>query len=208
MSARGAEVAHGPDPRTASHRGPAPIGIVVGYGFWIFLLSDIIMFSALFASYAVLHGQTAGGPAAHDLFELQGVAIETMCLLVSSYTCGLGVMYAHRGRLPLFFALLAVTFVLGAIFLELEMSEFARMIRIGAGPSRSAFLSSFFSLVGLHGLHVSAGLIWLIFLSMQVAAKGRRPFLLRRLRCFSLFWHALDIIWVALFSLVYLMGVQ
>jgi cytochrome o ubiquinol oxidase subunit III len=188
--------------------GPAPVRIVVGYGFWIFLLSDIIMFSALFAAYAVLSGQTDGGPTPHSLFELKHVAIETLCLLFSSYTCGLGSLFIERRRLKLFFILFAATFALGAIFLSLEFSEFAGMLAQGAGPSRSAFLSSFFSLVGLHGAHVTVGLLWLAFMMAQVAARGPREFVLRRILCFSLFWHALDIIWVAVMSLVYLMGAR
>ena len=188
--------------------GPAPVRIVVGYGFWIFLLSDIIMFSALFATYAVLSGQTNGGPTGHSLFELKHVGIETVCLLFSSYTCGLGSLFIERGGLKLFYILFALTFVLGAIFLSLEFSEFAGMVAQGAGPSRSAFLSSFFGLVGLHGAHVSVGLLWLAFMAAQVAARGPREFVLRRILCFSLFWHALDIIWVAVMSLVYLMGAR
>jgi cytochrome o ubiquinol oxidase subunit 3 len=188
--------------------GPAPVSIVVSYGFWIFLLSDIIMFSALFATYAVLSGQTAGGPSGRELFDTRNVAIETLCLLFSSYSCGLGSVFLERRRLPAFYALFAVTFLLGAIFLGLEFHEFAGMVSRGAGPSRSAFLSSFFALVGLHGAHVSVGLVWMAFMVAQVAAKGPRDFVLRRLRCFSLFWHALDIIWVALMSLVYLMAVR
>jgi cytochrome o ubiquinol oxidase subunit 3 len=188
--------------------GPAPVRIVVGYGFWIFLLSDIIMFSALFAAYAVLSGQTDGGPTGHSLFELKHVGIETVCLLFSSYTCGLGSLFIERGSLKLFYALFALTFVLGAIFLSLEFSEFAGMVAQGAGPSRSAFLSSFFSLVGMHGAHVTVGLLWLAFMMAQVAARGPRDFVLRRILCFSLFWHALDIIWVAVMSLVYLMGAR
>ena len=193
---------------SGGERGPAPVGIVVGYGFWIFLLSDIIMFSALFATYAVLNGQTAGGPSAHDLFELRSVGAETLCLLLSSYACGLGSVFMERRSLSGFYAFFALTGVLGAVFLGLELHEFAGMIARGAGPSRSAFLSSFFALVGLHGAHVSVGLVWLIFMVAQVAAKGPRDFVLRRLRCFSLFWHALDIIWVALMSLVYLVGIR
>ena len=185
-----------------------PVRIVVSYGFWIFLLSDIIMFSALFATYAVLNGQTAGGPAARDVFELHNTAIETSCLLFSSYTCGLGTLFIERRNLRGFYLFFAATFVLGAVFLGLEMSEFAGLVARGAGPSRSAFLSSFFALVGLHGAHVTIGLAWLAFTAAQVAAKGTRPFVLRRLRCFSLFWHALDIIWVAVLSLVYLMGAR
>jgi len=188
--------------------GPAPVRIVVAYGFWIFLLSDIIMFSALFAAYAVLSGQTAGGPSARELFELRHVAIETLCLLFSSYTCGLGVLALERRRLRGFYLCFALTFVLGASFLGLELSEFAGLIARGAGPSRSAFLSAFFSLVGLHGVHVSAGLLWMAFMVVQTAAKGPRHFVRRRLLCFSLFWHALDIIWVALLTLVYLMGAR
>jgi cytochrome o ubiquinol oxidase subunit III len=188
--------------------GPAPVRIVVGYGFWIFLLSDIIMFSALFAAYAVLSGQTDGGPTPHSLFKLKRVGIQTLCLLFSSYTCGLGSLFIERGRLRLFFILFALTFALGAIFISLEFSEFAGMVAQGAGPSRSAFLSSFFSLVGLHGAHVTVGLLWLAFMMAQVAAQGPRDFVLRRILCFSLFWHALDIIWVAVMSLVYLMGAR
>jgi len=192
----------------ADGAGPAPVRIVVAYGFWIFLLSDIIMFSALFAAYAVLSGQTAGGPTAHDLFELRNVAIETLCLLFSSYTCGLGTLAVERRRMPHFYVSFALTFALGAAFLGLELAEFSRMIGAGAGPSRSAFLSAFFSLVGLHGVHISVGLIWIVFITAQVAVRGPRDFVLRRLRCFSLFWHALDIIWIALLSLVYLMGAR
>jgi cytochrome o ubiquinol oxidase subunit 3 len=195
-------------PVTAGGGGPASVRIVVAYGFWIFLLSDIIMFSALFATYAVLSGQTAGGPSGHDLFKLRNVGIETLCLLLSSYTCGLGMLAIARRRMTGFYIAFALTFALGAAFLGLELSEFASMVARGAGPSRSAFLSSFFSLVGLHGVHISAGLLWLVFAVAQVRFKGRRDFVLRRIRCFSLFWHALDIIWVALMSLVYLIGAR
>jgi cytochrome o ubiquinol oxidase subunit 3 len=191
-----------------SDTGPANVRITVAYGFWIFLLSDIILFSALFATYAVLSGQTAGGPSGRDLFDLRRAAIETLCLLFSSYTCGLGILAIERQRLGAFYASAAVTFVLGAVFLGLEISEFSGMLARGAGPSRSAFLSAFFSLVGLHGVHVSVGLLWLAFMVAQVAAQGPRDYVLRRLHCFSLFWHALDIIWVSLLTLVYLMGVR
>jgi cytochrome o ubiquinol oxidase subunit 3 len=188
--------------------GPAPVRIVVAYGFWLFLLSDIIMFSALFASYAVLSGQTAGGPSGRDLFELRHVGIETLCLLFSSYTCGLGVLALERRRLTFFYMGFALTFAFGATFLGLEVSEFVSLVARGAGPSRSAFLSAFFSLVGLHGAHVTAGLLWLAFMVAQTAARGPRDFIRRRLLCFSLFWHALDIIWVALLTMVYLMGAR
>jgi cytochrome o ubiquinol oxidase subunit III len=198
---------HGHGTTTAtSSGGPEPVRIVVAYGFWIFLLSDIIMFSALFASYAVLSGQTAGGPSGRELFELRHVGIETLCLLFSSYTCGLGLLAVEHRQLRNFYVAFALTFVLGATFLGLELSEFAGMVAQGAGPSRSAFLSAFFSLVGLHGAHVTVGLLWLSFMVAQTAVRGPRDFVLRRLLCFSLFWHALDIIWVALLTLVYLMG--
>jgi cytochrome o ubiquinol oxidase subunit 3 len=188
--------------------GPAAVRTVVAYGFWIFILSDIVMFSALFAAYAVLSGNTAGGPDGRELFNLRNVFIETACLLFSSYTCGLGMLSAER-REPGRFLLFAVfTFALGAAFLFIEMSEFAGMVRAGAGPSRSAFLSSFFSLVGMHGAHVTAGLVWLVYMVAQVLAKGLRAVVLRRLVCFSLFWHALDIIWIGVLTLVYLMGAR
>jgi cytochrome o ubiquinol oxidase subunit 3 len=192
----------------AEEAGSAPKRIVVAYGFWIFLLSDIIMFSALFAGYAVLVRPTAGGPAGAALFSQTNVALETACLLVSSYTCGLmalAIGSRHRGGTYLF---ALVTFVLGAAFLALELREFADMIARGATPQRSAFLSAFFALVGCHGLHVAAGLIWLAVMMAQVAIKGLRANVERRLICFSLFWHALDIVWIGLFTVVYLMGVR
>jgi cytochrome o ubiquinol oxidase subunit III len=181
--------------------------IIVGYGFWIFLLSDIIMFSALFATYAVLVGQTAGGPSGRDLFDLRNTGIETGCLLLSSFTCGIASIGAEAHRGSLFYSAMVVTFIFGAAFIGLEVREFIGLAAQGAGPTRSAFLSAFFTLVGCHGLHVSAGLLWMLTMIAQVYAKGYRADILRRLLCFSLFWHALDIIWVALFTVVYLMGV-
>jgi cytochrome o ubiquinol oxidase subunit 3 len=186
--------------------GPAPTRIVVAYGFWIFILSDIVMFSGLFAAYAVLSGNTAGGPTGSELFNLPNVFIETMCLLFSSYTCGLGALSAERRQRVRFYVFAVLTFVLGAAFLVIEISEFATMVSEGAGPSRSAFLSAFFTLVGTHGAHVTGGLLWLAYMVAQVVAKGLRPHVLRRLLCWSLFWHALDIVWVGVFTLVYLMG--
>jgi cytochrome o ubiquinol oxidase subunit 3 len=180
--------------------------IIVGYGFWIFLLSDIIMFSAFFATYAVLVGATAGGPSGRDLFNLRNVAIETACLLLSSFTCGIASIGAQAHRGSWFYGAMAATFILGAAFLALEVGEFAGMVARGAGPTRSAFLSAFFALVGCHGLHVTAGLLWLLTMMAQVFAKGYRADILRRILCFGLFWHTLDIIWVALFTVVYLMG--
>jgi cytochrome o ubiquinol oxidase subunit 3 len=188
--------------------GPAPTRVVVAYGFWIFILSDIVMFSALFAAYAVLSGNTAGGPTGAELFNLRNVFLMTMFLLLSSYACGLGMLSAEQRKVERFLVFAAITFVLGAAFLFLEISEFAGMVGKGAGPSRSAFLSAFFTLVGMHGAHVTAGLLWLVYMTAQVVAKGLKPAVLRRLLCFSLFWHALDIVWIGVMTLVYLMGVQ
>ncbi|HWZ87764.1 MAG TPA: cytochrome (ubi)quinol oxidase subunit III [Polyangiaceae bacterium] len=193
---------------SVSEAGPAAKRIVVGYGFWIFLLSDIVMFSALFAAYAVLVHATAGGPTGAQLFNQVSVAIETACLLASSYTCGLMSLAVRSRRYVGVYSGAVVTFALGAAFLALELREFAGMIAIGATPQREAFLSAFFALVGCHGLHVTGGLIWLAVMMAQVAVKGLRANVERRFLCFSLFWHALDIIWVALFTVVYLMGVR
>jgi len=192
---------------SASEAGPAPKRIVVAYGFWIFLLSDIVMFAALFASYAVLVRSTAGGPTGLQLFSQTSVALETAFLLASSYTCGLMSLAVNEKRRDVTYLFAAVTFVLGAAFLTLELREFAGMIDRGATPQRSAFLSAFFTLVGCHGLHVTAGLVWLAVMMAQVTVMGFRANVQRRLLCFSLFWHALDIIWVGLFTVVYLMGV-
>jgi cytochrome o ubiquinol oxidase subunit 3 len=180
--------------------------IIVGYGFWIFLLSDIIMFSAFFGTYAVLVGNTAGGPSGRELFNLPNVALETACLLLSSFTCGLASIGARSRSGSWYYGAMTATFILGAAFLAIEIHEFASMVARGAGPTRSAFLSAFFTLVGCHGLHVTAGLLWLLTMMAQVYAKGYRPDILRRVLCFGLFWHTLDIIWVALFTVVYLMG--
>jgi cytochrome o ubiquinol oxidase subunit III len=193
---------------SASKAGPAPKRIVVAYGFWIFLLSDIVMFSALFAAYAVLARATAGGPSGAGLFNQVSAAIETACLLASSYTCGLMSLAVNSRRRAATYLFAVVTFVLGAAFLSLEIREFADMIARGATAQRSAFLSAFFTLVGCHGLHVTAGLIWLAVMMAQVAIKGIRATVERRVLCFALFWHALDIIWIWLFTVVYLMGVR
>ena len=192
----------------ASEAGPAPKRIVVAFGFWIFLLSDIVMFAALFAAYAVLMRATAGGPTGAQLFNQGTAAIETVCLLVSSYTCGLMSLAVGERRRAGVYLGAVVTLALGAAFLALEIREFASMIASGAGPQRSAFLSAFFTLVGCHGLHVTAGLIWLVVMMAQLAVRGFRANVERRLLCFALFWHALDIIWVWLFTVVYLMGAR
>ena len=180
--------------------------IIVGYGFWIFLLSDIVMFSAFFATYAVLTNATAGGPSGRDLFHLDSVAIETACLLASSFTCGVAAIGARAHRSLMYYGAMGITGLLGAGFLYLEIREFAGMYAIGAGPQRSAFLSAFFTLVGCHGLHVTLGLLWLLTMMAQVFAKGYRADIQRRVMCFALFWHTLDIIWVGIFTVVYLTG--
>ncbi len=196
---------HGSGPHPGDH-GPSPKRIIVGYGFWIFLLSDFVMFSGFFASFAVLSGATAGGPSGRELFDLQNVAIETACLLLSSFACGMASL-AVGVRNQLWTQLsLVVTGLLGLAFLVLELKEFAELIAKGDGPQRSAFLSAFFTLVGCHGLHVSVGLLWMGTMMAQIFAKGFTPNMLRRFMCFSLFWHALDIIWVAVFTVVYLIG--
>jgi cytochrome o ubiquinol oxidase subunit III len=188
--------------------GPAPTRTVVAYGFWLFILSDMALFAALFAAYAVLSNSTAGGPTHAQVINIRHVFIETMCLLVSSYTCGLGALSVERRRVDRLLALAALTFVLGASFLFIEVSDFAGMVRIGATPSRSAFLSAFWVLVGTHGAHVTGGLVWLMYMVAQILAKGLRPHVLRRLLCFSLFWHALDIVWVGVLTVVYLIGAR
>jgi cytochrome o ubiquinol oxidase subunit 3 len=190
----------------AAHAGPASKRIVTGYGFWIFILSDMVMFSAFFATYAVLLGKTAGGPSGRELFDLRNVAIETVLLLLSSFSCGLATIAADTRSAKWFHLAMAVTCVLGLGFLAIEGREFASLVARGAGPTRSAFLSAFFTLVGCHGLHVSAGILWLLTMMAQVFAKGFRADILRRVMCFALFWHALDIIWIAVFTVVYLLG--
>jgi len=188
------------------HRGPESKSIVVPYGFWLFVLSDIVLFSALFATYASLAHATDGGPASNQLFDRSLVAIETVALLLSSFVCGLAMIAAKRRNMVWTQVWLFVTGALGAVFLAIELYEFAHMISIGAGPQRSAFLSSFFTLVGCHGAHVTAGLMWIGTMMAQVWAKGFRPHIIRRLLCLSIFWHALDIIWVAIFTIAYLIG--
>jgi cytochrome o ubiquinol oxidase subunit 3 len=187
-----------------SQQGPAPTRVVAGFGFWLFLLSDIIIFAVLFATYAVLSGATAGGPTGAELFDKRHVFLETMCLLASSVTCGFGAVAMLRTNALALYLSMAATFVLGATFLGMEATEFAAMVAAGAGPSRSAFLSAFFALVGAHGLHVTMGLAWLVIMLLQVATLGFQPMVTRRLFCFGLFWHALDIVWIGVFTIVYL----
>lgn len=191
-------------PVPVSQRGPAPTHVVTTYGMWLFLLSDIVMFAAFFAAFVVLRDHTAGGPGGRELFHRHTVLVETACLLFSSFSCallGLGVEYRNR---PATWIAAAATLLLGAAFLVLELSEFTHMIAAGAGPGRSAFLSGFFALVGLHGLHVACGMLWLLVMLAQIATLGFLPKVVRRLQCFTLFWHAIDIVWVGVFTVVYL----
>jgi cytochrome o ubiquinol oxidase subunit 3 len=186
--------------------GPASKRIIVGYGFWIFLLSDIVMFSCFFAAYAVMQGATAGGPRAHDIVEIPRVALQTGALLLSSYTCGLSFAATNaRSRLWTQVFLL-ITGLLGLAFVAMELQEFISLAAQGITPQRSGFLSAFFGLVGLHGLHVTVAGLWLATMMAQVQVKGFRPETVHRLICFNLFWHALDIVWIAIFTIVYLIG--
>jgi len=187
-----------------SERGPSSVYVVAAFGFWLFLLSDIVIFAALFAAYAVLSGSVDHGPSGVDLFDKPHVLAETACLLASSFSCGLLMIGLERRSLASIYLWGAVTFALGCVFISLEGIEFSGLVARGAGPSRSAFLSSFFALVGTHGLHVTIGLVWLVIMLLQVRTLGLRQMVLRRMLCFSLFWHALDIVWIGVFTIVYL----
>jgi cytochrome o ubiquinol oxidase subunit 3 len=176
-------------------------------GFWIYLMSDCLIFAALFATYGVLGTSYAGGPSQAEVFKLPTVALNTSMLLLSSITYGFAMLAMAKGHKGPTLIWLGVTGLFGAAFVGLELQEFAELIRDGAGPQRSAFLSSFFALVGTHGLHVSVGIIWLVTLMVQVGRKGLVQANRRRLMCLSLFWHFLDVIWIGVFSFVYLIGV-
>lgn len=175
-------------------------------GFWIYLMSDCLIFAVLFATYGVLGGNYAGGPAPKDLFDLSLVALNTTMLLLSSMTYGFAMLSSYRNKVGATQLWLAITGLFGAAFLGIELYEFAHMIHEGATPQRSAFLSSFFTLVGTHGLHVTFGIVWLITLMVQVGKQGLNKANARRLACLSLFWHFLDVIWIGVFTFVYLMG--
>ncbi|HVW92496.1 MAG TPA: cytochrome o ubiquinol oxidase subunit III [Devosia sp.] len=175
-------------------------------GFWIYLMSDCLIFAMLFATYGVLGGSYAAGPGPKDLFELPLVAVNTSALLLSSITYGFAVLAMQQNQVRRTQIWLVVTAFFGLCFLGIELSEFAHMIGEGAGPQRSAFLSSFFTLVGTHGLHVTFGLIWLVVLLVQVGRFGLIQANKRRLMCLSMFWHFLDVIWIGVFTFVYLMG--
>ena len=176
-------------------------------GFWLYLMSDCLIFACLFAVYGVLGRSYAGGPTGAELFELPLVAVNTSMLLLSSITYGFAMLEMQKNRLRPTIIWLAVTGLLGAVFIGLELYEFTHLIMEGAGPQRSAFLSSFFTLVGTHGLHVSFGIVWLITLMVQLKKHGLIQENKRRLMCLSMFWHFLDVVWIGVFTFVYLMGV-
>lgn len=193
-------------PIPLSERGPASTWSMISFGFWLFLLSDIVIFASLFATYAVLSNATAGGPSGREIFDLKNVFIETCCLLASSFTCGLMLIAAERRQLQKFYVWAVVTWVLGAAFIGLEVTEFSDLVARGYGPTHSAFLSAFFTLVGTHGTHVSFGLIWMAVMIFQVTGKGLTTSVRSRLMRLSMFWHFLDIVWIGVFTIVYLLG--
>ncbi|WP_130620711.1 cytochrome o ubiquinol oxidase subunit III [Dyella amyloliquefaciens] len=176
-------------------------------GFWVYLMSDCLVFACLFAAYGVLGREYAGGPTGMEVLEIPTVALNTTLLLLSSITYGFAVLEMQRDRQNPMLVWLVITGLLGAGFLTIELREFAHLIAEGNGPQRSAFLSSFFTLVGTHGLHVTCGILWMIVLIVQVLKKGLITANKRRLMCLSMFWHFLDVVWVGVFSFVYLMGV-
>lgn len=183
-----------------------PEGSSTALGFWIYLMSDCLIFACLFATYAVLGGNYAAGPGPRDLFDLNLVALNTAMLLFSSITYGFAMLAMEKDRVGTTQGWLAITGLFGLAFLGIELYEFAHLIHEGATPQRSGFLSAFFALVGTHGLHVSFGIIWLVTLMVQVGKKGLIAANQRRLMCLSMFWHFLDVIWIGVFTFVYLMG--
>ena len=181
-------------------------GASTNIGFWVYLMSDCLMFAVLFATYGVLHGNLAAGPGPKDLFDLELVALNTAMLLFSSITYGFAVLQMQQGKVRGTQAWLAVTALFGAAFLAIEFYEFQHLIHIGATPQRSAFLSAFFTLVGTHGLHVTFGIVWLLTLMVQLGRHGLIAANKRRVMCLSMFWHFLDVVWIGVFTIVYLMG--
>jgi cytochrome o ubiquinol oxidase subunit 3 len=176
------------------------------FGFWVYLMSDAVIFAMLFATYAVMAHRVAGGPTGRTLFRLPHTFAETMLLLASSFTFGLSSIATNTGRRPWTLIWLGVTLLLGLAFVGMEITEFRDMVASGAGPDRSGFLSAFFTLVGTHGLHVSVGMIWIVLLGIEVAVRGLNPQVVSHLYRLSLFWHFLDIVWIGVFSIVYLPG--
>lgn len=175
-------------------------------GFWIYLMTDVMLFGALFATYIVLHNNTFGGPSGSELFDMPSILVETLILLTSSFTCGLAMIAVHRQNVNWSLFWFGFTFVLGAVFLTMELAEFSHLIAEGNSWQRSGFLSAFFTLVGTHGLHIAIGLLWLIVMGWQLVKHGFTTGISRRFALFSMFWHFLDIIWIFIFTIVYLMG--
>jgi cytochrome o ubiquinol oxidase subunit 3 len=177
------------------------------FGFFTYLMTDVVLFAALFATYAVLHANTFGGPVSAQVFDASNALLETVLLLSSSLAAGVSLLAARRGSVAGVITALSATLVLGGAFLLLELSEFARLVAGGAGAGRSAFLSSYFTLVGTHGLHIFVGLLWIAALMLAVAVRGLTRSTMRKLALFTLFWHFLDIIWIFIFTIVYLFGI-
>ena len=176
------------------------------FGFWVYLMTDLIVFAALFATYAVLRTATFGGPSGGQLFSLGNALTETLILLTSSFTCGLAMLAVRSNKKNQALTWFSVTFVLGATFLCLELQEFSGLIVGGNGPQANAFLSAFFTLVGTHGLHIAVGLLWMIIAIIFIQIRGLTPSVVSKLERLSLFWHFLDIVWIFIFTIVYLMG--
>jgi len=188
-----------------AHHHAAPKAL---FGFWVYLMTDCVLFATLFATYAVLHNNTNGGPAGRELFSLSFVLTETLILLTSSYTCGLAMLGAHRNNKKQVLIWFSVTLLLGVAFLAMELTEFRQLALEGNSWRRSGFLSAFFTLVATHGLHIVFGLVWMVVALTQVARRGITSATLRRMTLLSLFWHFLDIVWIFIFTIVYLMGTQ
>ncbi|MFD1884193.1 cytochrome o ubiquinol oxidase subunit III [Paenibacillus wenxiniae] len=202
VSQHGHDHAHGHD---HGHHDPQELKML---GFWIFLITDVVLFGTLFATYVVLHNNTAGGPTAHEIFEMPGVIAETFILLTSSFTSGLAVLAMNAGKVKQLIGWLIVTWILGAAFIFLEVDEFIKMVHEGFNYGTSAFATSFFTLVGTHGLHVSMGLGWMLLIMIQLARKGITDVTRGKVNVISLYWHFLDAVWIFLLSVVYLMGVM
>ena len=176
------------------------------FGFWVYLMTDCVLFGSLFATYIVLHKNTYGGPAGTELFDMPAILVETLILLTSSFTCGLAMLAVRRHKRTQSLFWFGFTFALGVAFLAMELSEFGALVAEGNGWQRSGFLSAFFTLVGTHGLHITIGLLWLLVMGWQVLRQGFTAGVVRRFSLFSMFWHFLDIIWIFIFTFVYLMG--
>ena len=178
----------------------------IAFGFWMYLMTDFVLFASLFAVFAVLRGNTFGGPSGADIFNMPYVLVETLLLLTSSVTSGFALLAARANKKPLVFLFLIITFILGAAFVSMEVSEFARLALAGTGWWSSGFLSSYFTLVGTHGLHVTLGLVWMLILMLAIATQGLTHSNLRKLELLNMFWHFLEIIWIFIFVIVYLLA--